>query len=84
MSPNLVCGTLVLMVGDACDVSGVLDGLHKMHDSEALCRILFDSTVVDKTIVDEFHLAPGDFRKSAALEGIVASPCHVLRNFRSV
>ena len=33
-SQNLVCGTLVLMVGYACNVMGVLDWLRKMHDNE--------------------------------------------------
>ena len=33
VSRNLVSGTLVLIVGSACDVVGVLDGLRKLHDN---------------------------------------------------
>ena len=36
---NLVSGTLVLIVGEACDVLGVLDGLRKLHDNEGLTTI---------------------------------------------
>ena len=39
VSRNLVSGTLVLIVGTACDVLGVLDGLQKLHDNEGLTRI---------------------------------------------
>ena len=31
---NWVSGTLVLLVGDACDVAGAVDGLWKLHDNE--------------------------------------------------
>ena len=36
---NLVSWTLVLIVGSACDVLGVLDGLRKLHDNEGLTTI---------------------------------------------
>ena len=36
---NLVSGTPVLIVGEACDVLGVLDGLRKLHDNEGLTTI---------------------------------------------
>ena len=36
VSRNLVSGTLVLIVGSACDVVGVLHGLRKLHDNEGL------------------------------------------------
>ena len=36
VSCNLVSGTLVLIVGEACDVLGVLDGPRKLHDNEGL------------------------------------------------
>ena len=36
---NLVSGTLVLIVGEACDVPGVVDGLRKLHGNEGLTRI---------------------------------------------
>ena len=39
VSCNLVSGTLVLIVGEACDVLGVLDGLRKLHDNEGLTTI---------------------------------------------
>ena len=39
VSRNLVSGTLVLIVGSACDVVGVLDGLRKLHDNEGLKTI---------------------------------------------
>ena len=39
VSRNLVSGTLVLIVGSACDVVGVLDGLRKLHDNEGLTTI---------------------------------------------
>ena len=39
VSRNLVSGTLILIVGTACDVLGVLDGLRKLHDSEGLTTI---------------------------------------------
>ena len=39
VSRNLVSGTLVLIVGEACDVLGVLDGLRKLHDNEGLTTI---------------------------------------------
>ena len=39
VSRNLVFGTLVLIVGSACDVVGVLDGLRKLHDNEGLTTI---------------------------------------------
>ena len=39
VSRNLVFGTLVLIVGEACDVLGVLDGLRKLHDNEGLTTI---------------------------------------------
>ena len=38
-SQNLVSGTLVLMVGDACNVTGVLDGLQKISDKKGLTTI---------------------------------------------
>ena len=36
VSRNLVSGTLVLIVGEACDVLGVLDGLRKFYDKKAV------------------------------------------------
>ena len=39
VSRNLVYGTPVLIVGSACDVLGVLDGLRKLHDNEGLTTI---------------------------------------------
>ena len=39
VSHNLVSGTLVLIVGSACDVVGVLDGLGNLHDNEGLATI---------------------------------------------
>ena len=39
VSRNLVSGTLVLIVGAACDVLGVLDGLRKLHNNEGLTTI---------------------------------------------
>ena len=39
VSRNLVSGTLVLIVGEACDVLGVLDGLRKLHDNKGLTTI---------------------------------------------
>ena len=39
VSRNLVSRTLVLIVGSACDVVGVLDGLRKLHDNEGLTTI---------------------------------------------
>ena len=39
VSRNLVSGMLVLIVGSACDVLGVLDGLRKLHDNEGLTNI---------------------------------------------
>ena len=39
VSRNLVSGTLVLIVGEACDVLGVMDGLRKLHDNEGLTPI---------------------------------------------
>ena len=36
VSRNLVSGTLVFIVGSACDVVGVLDGLGKVHDNQGL------------------------------------------------
>ena len=39
VSRNLVFGTLVLVVGDACDVRGVLDVLRTMCDIEGLPTI---------------------------------------------
>ena len=39
VSRNLVSRTLVLLIGDGCDVKGVLDGLRKMHDSAGLTAI---------------------------------------------
>ena len=38
VSRNLVFGTIVLIVGSACDVLGVLDG-RKLHDNEGLTTI---------------------------------------------
>ena len=40
----MVSGTLVLLVGDACDVTGIVDGLRKLHDNEGpttICIGLF-------------------------------------------
>ena len=39
VSGNLVFGTLVLIVGSACDVLGVLHGLRKLHDNKGLTTI---------------------------------------------
>ena len=36
LSRNLVSGTLVLIVGEACDVLRVLDGLRKLHDNKGV------------------------------------------------
>ena len=36
---NLVSRTLVLIVGEACDVLGVLDGFRKLHENEGLTTI---------------------------------------------
>ena len=36
VSQNLVFGTLVLIVGDACDVTAVLHGLPKVHNNQGL------------------------------------------------
>ena len=39
VSSNLVSGTLVLIVGSACDVFGVPDGLRKLHDNKGWTTI---------------------------------------------
>ena len=39
VSRILVSRTLVLIVGSACDVLGVLNGLRKLHDNEGLTAI---------------------------------------------
>ena len=39
VSRKLVCGSLVLLVGDACNVTGVLDVLRKVDDNEGLTAI---------------------------------------------
>ena len=47
VSRNLVSGTLVLIVGSACDVVGVVDGLRKLHDNEGLTTIRVACFILD-------------------------------------
>ena len=46
MSRNLVCGTHVVVVGEACDVTGVLDVLPKMHDNVSVTTIRIDCFIL--------------------------------------
>ena len=80
VSRNLVSGTLVLIVGSACDVLGVLDGLRKLHDNEGLTTICVACFIQGShtAVLDGIHCAMDCFQKSAAQEGIAASCCYLL------
>ena len=58
VSRNLVFGTLVLIVGEACDVLGVLDGLRKLHDNEGFdnnSRGLLYCGISHTAVLDVIH-----------------------------
>ena len=55
VSRTLVSGTLVLIVGEACGVLGLLDGLRKLHDNEGLTTIR-EACFIQESLTQQYSM----------------------------